>query len=146
MKTITLLLICLSLFAMRIQGQSYRNNPLFNEIKRVEIPSGMGLYNQIRENNSNINNKIYSVQLSDSLSRRRPGSGKNNFIYHYPRKRLYDDFRIAEATEIYPGAPRFYKKQNIMPVPYAKSFIIRRVPPGKYYLIIKDPITHRIIN
>lgn len=64
------------------------------------------------------------------------------------RSELYPYLRPQPGSEIYPGAPKFYGKSRTLPLPYEKSFVIpHRIPPNsKYHLIIKDPLTKRIIN
>lgn len=53
----------------------------------------------------------------------------------------------AIASERFPGSEKFYARRPELARPYDKSFIIPPVSPGeKYYLIIKDPITRRVIK
>ena len=76
--------------------------------------------------------KSHSTKLSqDSLFR------DHLKIRHYP------DSVIVEE---YPGSSKFYAKSYIKPYPYEKSFIIKPDTTVKYYLIIKDPILHKITN
>ncbi|HQH24646.1 MAG TPA: hypothetical protein PLM01_10445 [Bacteroidales bacterium] len=77
-------------------------------------------------------------QDSDKFPHSRPPQGSEIFPPSLPQP----------GSEIYPGAPKFYGKSRTQPLPYEKSFVIpHRIPlNSKYHLIIKDPLTKRIIN
>ncbi|HBE40341.1 MAG TPA: hypothetical protein DDW27_03915 [Bacteroidales bacterium] len=143
MKPIILLLLFLLTYPLSLAGQPGKNKSVQIVTKDSDIFTREVLRNLRKENNSNNINPVF---ISDTLLNHRPENLSDKYNGREPRKRFSPDFRIAEELEIYPGAPKFYGKKPYIPSPFEKSFIIKTVPPGKYYLIIKDPITHRIIN
>lgn len=145
MKIIYVLPVFILLIPLLLQGQSGRNEDGITSKKITDVLTEKCLRHPPSVNDSVLNKPFC---FSDSLFKRRPGMDKDDFIFRYPGKRFYPHPDLPEEAEIYPGAPKFYGKSPLMPSPYQKSFIIPHIPSRnrKYFLIIKDPITHRIIN
>lgn len=144
MKVINLLFIILILLPVSVSAQNIPDNPRFNNPEKnrkcpVEIMKDFRIDPEIM---------IDPGFFSDPSLKKESGKSYDELIERLPERKLLPDFRIAEEPEIYPGAPKFYSKHRMIPSPFEKSFIIKHRPDpfAKYYLIIKDPITHRIIN
>jgi len=136
MKIYNLLPAVLFIFSVPLTGQSGQNFPGYKEQEKIDIaPEGIIAVLPIDMNCNIINPDTFVDTIIP------PSGGSANV-------RSFRDFTIAEEREIYPGAQRFYSKHRRMPSPYEKSFLIKPGPDpySKYYLIIKDPITHRRIN
>ena len=142
MKVITLLFIILSILPASVKGQNSPDKTGCNDPGENNISSGV-FTGDVSIDPENI---IDHGFFSDSLLMRKPGRCYYDLTKRLPAGKLYPGVRIAEGTEVYPGAPRFYSKRRIMPSPYEKSFIIKPDRSVKYYLIVKDPVTHRRIN
>jgi len=142
MKIIYLSFIILLLLPAFVTGQDSLHKPGCNDLRNHNISPGdiIGDFPVDREN------LIDRDFFSDSILTRKSGNGYDDLIKRFPDGRLCPRFRVAEDLEVYPGAPRFYSKHPMMPSPYEKSFIIKPDRSAKYYLIVKDPVTHRRIN
>jgi len=129
-------------FPLLLTGQSDKNCPGYRELKKIEIfPGGIPSIDMDYD-------IINAEALNDSIIPQVCESVRDSIFDNPPEIRPFRDLTIAEARELYPGADRFYSKHHMMPSPYEKSFVIKHRPDprSKYYLIIKDPITHRRIN
>lgn len=142
MKMINLFFIILLILPAYVTGQDNPDKPGCNDSGRNKISHG-NIIGDLRIDPDNI---IDPGFFSDSILTRKSGKDYDDLIKRFPDRRLYPRFRIVENLEVYPGAPRFYSKRRMMPSPYEKSFIIKPDRPAKYYLIVKDPVTHRRIN
>ncbi len=142
MKMNHLIPVVLFIFSFPLTGQNGQNCPGYKEPKKIEIiPGGIPSIDMDY-------NIINAEALNDSVYPPACESGKDSIFNYPPEIRSFRDLTIAEAREFYPGAHRFYSKRRMMPSPYEKSFVIKHRPDprSKYYLIIKDPITHRRTN
>ena len=132
----------LFVFSLGLTGQSCQIWPGNNESVKLEIAPG-----EIPSINPD-----YIITnpgaLNDSIISPACHLGKDGIFDCIPEIRSFRDLTIAEEKEFYPGADRFYSKHRMMRSPYEKSFLIKPQPDNfsKYYLIIKDPITHRRTN
>jgi hypothetical protein len=142
MKIINLFFIILLLLPASLTGQDYLHKPECNDLRNHNISPG-DIIGDLPIDRENL---IDPGFFSDSLLMRKPGKDYDDLINRFPSGKLYPRFRIAEDLEVYPGAPRFYSKRRMTPSPYEKSFIIKPDQSVKYYLIVKDPVTHRRIN
>lgn len=138
-------LVLLIIPQLSLPGQTGTDFSVTFEIKKINFkPAGeINKFITLQDNEL-----IKPDNLQDTIYRRLPDRSKNGRFFIEPGKRFHHDFRIPEKVETYPGAPKFYRKSRPMPSPYEKSFIIPYTASWnqKYHLIIKDPITGRIIN
>jgi len=145
MKTVFILLVSVFLFPVLLPGQSGKENRGYKK-RNKSANNKEEFRNPLPPaNDSDI---IEPQSLPDTLFLRKPYRDMNDFIFRYPGNRFFGDPGVPRAPETYPGAPKFYRKSPQMPSPYEKSFIIPYVASRdqRYFLIIKDPITDRIIN
>jgi len=137
MKTNLLLLITL-LIAGSLNGQAGRNELPEREINRSLNPS-TDLY-PFQENDTSFTLRRNFDLHIDRLQE----------LYSKQKNLLQDSIQILISTksrseEMYPGSSVFYAKKPLPhPYGYEKSFILKPDTSVKYYLIIKDPITHKI--
>lgn len=162
MKTLNIVPVLILFIPLSLQAQSGEPRTILS-VKKFRSARSSG-------NDSILATSRY---LSDTLIKKRPGRRNyDDFIFRYPEKRFFPapefprrsetypdpgqprgaeicpDPDMPREPEIYPGAPKFYGKSRPIPSPFEKSFNIpHRIPQNqKYHLIIKDPLTKRIIN
>ena len=144
--------ILLVLFLLIIPGSLIGQTDKF-KYKILDLKEDFSLSNDLHKNlqiDINLNTINYN-DLPAKIKSQRPTVIKSHSLKlsqdslfrDHLKIRHYPDSVIAEE---YPGSSRFYAKSYIKPYPYEKSFIIKPDTTVKYYLIIKDPILHKIIN
>lgn len=65
--------------------------------------------------------------------------------FHYVPPRAVIPYS-ERPEENYPGSERFYAKRPYLSPRYEKQFSLKPDPGVKYYLIIKDPLTNRVLK
>jgi hypothetical protein len=138
MKTIALMIVCGVIFTINLTGQIDKKRNLLNDKKtdslRIAPYFDDHTYGKLYKKFHLPDNIIINPDLD---------LGKKHFNIESPAiKRSYDKL----AAEKFPGSDRFYAKRGYIFNPTEKSFIIKPDIKAKYYLIIKDPITNKIIN
>lgn len=138
------LLVSFFLFSLLLQGQTEKHIQ-WNKKRNKSANCKEKFLSPFTSINDSI--IITPKKLSDTLSQKKSFEDKNDSIFRNPDNSLFRNPGPC-GPETYPGAPRFYRKSPQMQTPYEKSFLIPYVASKdqKYFLIIKDPITHRIIN
>jgi hypothetical protein len=138
MKTIALMIVCGVIFTINLTGQIDKNCNLFNDQKNDSIRIAPYFddhtYGKLYKKFDLPDNIIINPDLD---------LGKKHFNIEPPTiKRSYDKL----LAEKYPGSDRFYAKRGYIFNAADKSFVIKPDTTVKYYLIIKDPITNKILN
>ncbi|NSW95537.1 MAG: hypothetical protein HPY62_12590 [Bacteroidales bacterium] len=92
-------------------------------------------------------NKDGIMQFQDTVIIKEPGQEIPR-VHHKRNHGIPDNLYDSIASKRFPGSERFYARRPELLRPFDKPFII---PPAsssgnKYYLIIKDPITQRVIK
>ncbi len=138
MKTIPLFLFLVFAFSFNLTGQTDRHSNRFNHQKSDTIFSTPFLNNP----SFPIPDKKFDL-YSDRIIKPDIDLIQKHFNIESPGIKLSNDTLSAER---YPGSDRFYAKSPYLPYMYEKSFIKKPDTKAKYFLIIKDPISNKIIN
>jgi hypothetical protein len=141
MKTTILLMVSLFLFSGNILGQNDKFSFLEKNIKKdLNIANNLSNFRQIDTTFKLIPNH----DLFHKGNSQRFDLNPDMIIQH--RLEIYPS-RSYAYTEEYPGSSIYYaKRPSLLQVPNEKFFIIKPDTTAKYYLIIKDPLSHMIIK
>lgn len=131
----------------------------FASVIFLVIISAFSLYGQTEESNRSLQD-----HGKDTIKRRPFRYHKDDFGFYRDRvpvpemrpdidpKRFFHEPPTTvippgeRPGEKYPGSERFYARRPFLFSPYRKPFILKPDSSVKYYLIIKDPLTHRVTN
>jgi hypothetical protein len=133
MKTIApiLLFVCISSFSL--YGQTDGPSKPFHNQKSDSI------FIKPCFKNPNKNFDLYRDRIL------KPNSDLSQKRFHFESPEIKNSYDKLFA-ERFPGSEIFYAKRPYLIYSYEKSFVKKPDTTAKYYLIIKDPITHRRIN
>ncbi|MGD0340938.1 MAG: hypothetical protein ABSA76_04415 [Bacteroidales bacterium] len=138
MKTFALTAVCGIIFTINLTGQIDKNHNLFSDQKNDSLKitpySGDHTYGKLYKKFDLPNNKSTNPDLD---------LGEKHFYFESPALKRFNDKILAKK---FPGSDRFYAKRGHKFNPAEKSFIIKPDTISKYYLIIKDSITNKVIN
>ena len=141
MKTTILLMFSLLFFTGSILGQNGNYSFLDRDIR----------------NDLNIANNLSNFRQIDTTFKLIP----NNDLFHKSNSQIFDlnsDMIIQHDLEInhsrryayaeeYPGSSIYYaKRPSLLQMPNERYFIIKPDTTEKYYLILKDPLSLKIIK
>lgn len=134
MKAIAPIIFMVLMSAFSIYGQTERpdrslENQKQDTVKRQAFRYPWGNFDIYRD-------RVPVPELKPDLDPKR-------FYHKSPRVVIPYGERPEER---YPGSERFYAKRPFLFSPYRKPFVLKPDSTVKYYLIIKDPITHRVIK
>jgi len=131
MKTITILSLLVFISSFNLYGQIDGPNKRFHSQKSDSI------FIKPFFENPNENFDLHHDRIL------KPNLSQKRFHIESPEIKNSYDKLLAER---FPGSETFYAKRPYLIYPYEKSFIKKPDTTAKYYLIIKDPITHRRTN
>jgi hypothetical protein len=141
MKTTILLMFSLFLFSGAILGQNGKFSFLDKDIKKdVNIVNSLSNFKQIDTTFKLIPNH----DLFHKRNSQRFDLNPDIIIKHQLEINHSQNYAYAEE---YPGSSIYYaKRPSLLQMPNEKFFIIKPDTTAKYYLIIKDPLSHLIIK
>jgi hypothetical protein len=141
MKTTILLMVSLFLFSGSIFGQNGKFSFLDRNIKKdLNIANRLSNYSQIDTTFKLIPNQ----DLFHKRNSQRFDLNPDMIIQHHLGINHSQSYAYAEE---YPGSSIYYaKRPSLLQMPNEKFFIIKPDTTAKYYLIIKDPLSHMIIK
>ena len=141
MKTTILLMVSLFLFSGSIFGQNGKFSFLDRNIKKdLNIANRLSNFSQIDTTFKLIPNQdLFHKRNSQRLDLNPDMIIQHQFGINHSQSYAY--------AEEYPGSSIYYAKRPLLlQMPNEKFFIIKPDTTAKYYLIIKDPISHMIIK